>query len=333
MTLLGFTLLFNKRLAINHPYTLYGVEMLAMALYYQVLFSLVYQNVNIFDNLHALLLPFGVKLFYNMDDPNEYYEYARSGFNFNRVIYRVDQWVTLVSFSILISVHFLVILDLNRIVEQPFKPQRSRYKAYVIGTFFNIIAWVAVFFLGNLNRKSEIFVIAKFSLTLMVYTTMIVLFFRAIWVMQKQRTAYETRRSIIITYALSLLQYSSHIFISFIDMEDVMDTGYEWANGIKVLTRYLCCISCLILVAVRLSDPLIKQEVRRIATLQCRKKVKKKMLKRRALTTFLNSQINNEYVCIILEGISAVLRHREYQGQELVVNRSHMEGDELRNTI
>ena len=85
--------------------------------------------------------------------------------------------------------------------------------------------------------------------------------------------------------------------------------------------------------AVRLSDPLIKQEVRRIATLQCRKKVKKKMLKRRALTTFLNSQINNEYVCIILEGISAVLRHREYQGQELVVNRSHMEGDELRNII
>ena len=64
--------------------------MLAMALYYQVLFSLVYQNDNMFYNLHVLLLPFGVKMNYNMDDPNEYYEYARSGFNFNRVIYRVD---------------------------------------------------------------------------------------------------------------------------------------------------------------------------------------------------------------------------------------------------
>ena len=218
MTLLGFTLLFNKRLAKNHPYTLYGVEMLAMALYYQVLFSLVYQNVNIFDNLHILLLPFGVEINYDKNNPNEYYEYAKSGFNLNRTIYRVFMWLTLFSYSILICIHFLVILDLNRIVMQPFKPQRSRYKSYVIVIFFNIIAWVAVFFLSNLDRKSMTFVISKFSLTLIVYITMMVLFFRAIWVMQKQRTAYETRRSIIITYALSLLQYSSIIFISFIDM-------------------------------------------------------------------------------------------------------------------
>lgn len=63
-------------------------------------------------------------------------------------------------------------------------------------------------------------------------------------------------------------------------------------------------------------------------------KAKKWMYKRRALTSFLNSSINVEYVVIILEGISSVLKHREYQGQDLIVNRSGMitGNDELLQT-
>lgn len=80
------------------------------------------------------------------------------------------------------------------------------------------------------------------------------------------------------------------------------------------IATYICCLGCLILVVIRLREPFIYKEVKRF--FRC-SKPKKSQYSKKAQTSWLNSAINVEYVVLILEGISAVLKHRECQSRKV----------------
>lgn len=59
---------------------------------------------------------------------------------------------------------------------------------------------------------------------------------------------------------------------------------------------------------IRMSEPMVWQALRE--TFCCAKK-KNSIFYKKSLSSFLNSSVNVEYVVMILEGISSVLKHRE----------------------
>lgn len=99
--------------------------------------------------------------------------------------------------------------------------------------------------------------------------------------------------------------------------------GRQDLVDIYITLMYGCGVSSIILVGIRASSPLVQRELKRFLT--CSKPTKMQY-ENKTLTSFLNSSINVEYVVMILEGISAVLKHREYQGREVIINASSMQG-------
>ena len=71
---------------------------------------------------------------------------------------------------------------------------------------------------------------------------------------------------------------------------------------------YSVDISTALIAIIRMSEPMVWQALRE--TFCCAKK-KNSILYKKSLSSFLNSSVNVEYVYMILEGISSVLKHRE----------------------
>ena len=124
-----------------------------------------------------------------------------------------------------------------------------------------------------------------------------------------------------------MLFYSAKVFETFVwavRVHDFYGNGDDTfvSPNVNVSTRYAVGVSAIILVAIRVSEPFIWQELKRICT---RSKPKMHMYQTKSLTSFLNSTINVEYVVMILKGISAVLEHREVIVNQAILNESTIE--------
>ena len=216
--------------------------------------------------------------------------------------------------------HFMICLDFYLVVKTPFSPQKERNSIYI--RWMILLSLIKVIFLIALDKDNPIQTLLTTIFYLILYLFQWTFILQALCVMSDQGTSVNVRRKLTMRYAALMLYYTLQIvMITYRNINILKVTmPKDHPNPLfiefrisssddSIFLTYSVCICTLLLVWIRATEPFIAKVL--LKTLGLKNLAKKYDYEQGAELSFLNSSINIEYVVIILEGITAVLRQRE----------------------
>ena len=216
--------------------------------------------------------------------------------------------------------HFMICLDFYLVVKTPFSPQKERNSIYL--RWIILLSLIKGIFLIALPSDNSIQTLLTTIFYLILYLFQWYFIVQALFVMSDQGTSVNVRRKLTMRYAALMLYYSLQVFmITYRNIQILKVTmPKDHPNPLfiefkissdddSIYLTYSVGICTLLLIWIRVTEPFIAKVL--LNTLRLKNLAKKYDYEQGAELSFLNSSINIEYVVIILEGITAVLRQRE----------------------
>lgn len=263
---------------------------------------------------------FGYTLFYFHDYPpsTQFTMFALIHITVNRFLQ--------VTASVYPLMNLLLYVDLYWIMRDPFYPQKKRNNLYITSIIlFSVITFFYQLIILSTNLSSDSYhllypifgLIVNGSFGLLSFILIIAILVR----LSRKGTSPKLRQIIIIRYFILYVVFLGQYLNMFMKFMAEIQKKRELQS--KVLLK-VELYSMVLIPVIRISEPLILHSLKRSVQENCllkhcfrKTKTKKGKYLDDSLFAFLNSQFNVEYVYLILEGITSLLRGEDIKREKL----------------